>query len=229
MVLTAHQPAYLPWLGYFQKMMLSDEYVILDTVQFEKNSFINRNKIKTSNGATWMTVPVLTKNYRAKTIADMEINNDLNWRKKHWLTLLNNYKKAPFFERYGDFFKDMYTQEWYTLVDLINYSNKFFINELDIKTKFINLGDLDIASKKQDLIIDLCKERKSTNFLFGSQGKDYVDVEKFELEKIEVSFQDYCHPTYRQQWGDFIPYLSVVDLLFNEGPEKSKHLIRGEK
>ena len=229
MILTAHQPAYLPWLGYFQKMMLSDEYVVLDTVQFEKNSFINRNKIKTSNGATWMTVPVLTKNYRTKTIADMEINNDINWRKKHWLTLLNNYKKAPFFERYGDFFKDMYMQEWYTLVDLINYSNKFFINELGIETKLINLGDLDIRSKKQDLIIDLCKERKSTNFLFGAQGRGYVDPEKFELERIDIFFQDYRHPTYRQQWGDFIPYLSVVDLLLNEGPEKSKHLIRGEK
>lgn len=229
MMLTAHQPAYLPWLGYFQKMMLSDEYIILDDVQFEKNSFINRNKIKTSNGAVWMTIPILTKGYKEKTISDMEINNTVKWRKKHWLTLLNNYKKAPFFSQYCDFFEDMYAKKWDTLVDLLTYSNQFFIKELNIETDFIKLSDLNIKSKKQDLIIDLCKERGSNNFIFGSQGRDYVEKEKFDNERIEICFQNYEHPTYRQQWGEFTPYLSVVDLLFNEGPEKSIQLIRGEK
>jgi hypothetical protein len=229
MMLTAHQPAYLPWLGYFQKMMLSNEFIILDAVQFEKNSFINRNKIKTSNGSAWMTVPILTKGYKEKTISDMRINNTVKWRKKHWLTLLNNYKKAPFFPQYCDFFEDMYSKKWDTLVDLVTYSNQFFIKELDIKTNFIKLSDLGIESKKQDLIIDLCKERRYNSFLFGSQGKEYVEKDKFDNEKIETYFQSYKHPIYRQQWGEFIPYLSIVDLLFNEGSEKSIQLIRGEK
>jgi len=227
-MLTAHQPAYLPWLGYFQKMILSSEYIILDKVQFEKNSFINRNRIKSSSGPVWLTVPVLTKGYHEKTILDMKINNTSKWRKKHWLTLLNNYKRAPFFSQYSDFFEDMYAKNWEKLIDLTDYSTRFFIKELDIETYFIKLSALEVESKKQDLVIDICKKRKANSFLFGSQGKDYVDNEKFENENIEIYFQDYEHPTYNQQWGEFIPYLSIVDLLFNEGPEKSQQLIRGE-
>ena len=228
-MITAHQPAYLPWLGFFHKMVLSDQYVILDKVQFEKNSFINRNQIKTSNGTCWLTIPLFMKKHTTKTIMEMRINNTINWRKKHWLTLLNNYKRAPFFSQYSDFFEDMYAKNWEKLIDLTDYSTRFFIKELDIKANFIKLSALEVESKKQDLVIDICKKRKANSFLFGSRGKDYVDNEKFENENIEIYFQDYEHPAYNQQWGEFIPYLSIVDLLFNEGPEKSQQLIRGEK
>lgn len=94
MILSAHQPAYLPWLGYFHKIAISDVFVILDEVQFEKNSFINRNKIKTSNGSVWMSVPINIDGHMNKTIRDMEISNKFNWRKKHWKSIYLNYKKA---------------------------------------------------------------------------------------------------------------------------------------
>jgi hypothetical protein len=133
-ILTAHQPSYLPWLGFFHKLAISDIYVSLDTVQYEKNSFINRNKVKTPNGVVWLTVPVMTKGHLSKTINDMKINNSAKWKIKHWKTLLL-YQKTPYFENYYDFFEKTYMKDWEFLADLNEHLLKFFLKELNINVK----------------------------------------------------------------------------------------------
>jgi hypothetical protein len=225
MILTAHQPAYLPWLGYFHKIALADQFVLLDSVQFEKNSFVNRNKIKTSNGPAWLTIPVQMKGHMEKRIADIHMDNTSNWKRKHWNSLLVNYKKAPFFSRYADFFEVYYSSASDNLVEFISISTNYFFDELRIDRAASRLSELNISSKKQDLIIDLCKVTHSKAFIFGSQGRDYADQSLFDSQNISIYFQEYKHPSYPQLWGNFEPYMGVVDALFNLGPERTREII----
>jgi hypothetical protein len=225
LILTAHQPAYLPWLGFFHKIILSDTYVILDEVQFEKSSFINRNKIKTPEGSQWLTVPVFTAGYRSKTILDMEINNTEDWKISHWNGLYRNYKKAPYFHLYSDFFNETYKQQWTNLTDLLIYTMEFFFKEMKINTKVIRQSELYTKNKKQDLIIELCKKLNADKFVFGALGRNYAQEEIFKNNGIQIYFQDYQHPSYKQQWGEFISHLSIVDLLFNLGAENALDII----
>ena len=225
MIVSAHQPAYLPWLGYFHKMALSDVFVVLDDVQFEKNSFINRNRVKTHNGPIYLTVPVLLKGHTDCTIRDIEINRNEDWRSKHWKTIYFNYKKAPFFSKYSEYFEDLYKNDWVKLNDLLNHTLSFFITELKINSVLHKQSDLGINSKKQQLILDLCKRLNAEMFVFGVLGKDYADAGLFAQEGVKILFQDYQHPVYSQMGGEFVSSLSAIDLLFNVGPERSFDII----
>lgn len=225
MILTAHQPAYMPWLGYFHKVALADNLVILDAVQFEKNSFTNRNKIKTSNGEAWLTIPVEMKGHMGKTILDMQMDSKSNWKKKHWTSLLMNYKKTEYFNRYSSFFEQYYLNDTNELSKFIELSTLFFLQELKIGVSIKKLSELDIQSKKQELIIDLCRATNSNAFVFGALGKDYADHTYFEENAISIYFQEYKHPSYPQLWGDFMPYMGVIDALFNLGPERTREII----
>ncbi len=225
MILTAHQLSYLPWLGYFHKIALADNFVILDAVQFEKNSFTNRNKIKTSNGEAWLTIPVEMKGHMEKTILDMQMDSKSNWKKKHWNSFMLNYKKTEYFNRYSSFFEDYYKNDTNNLSEFILQSTLFFFKELKIDPKIFRLSELKIERKKQDLIIDLCKATNSNAFVFGALGKDYVDENLFKENNIGIYFQEYKHPVYPQLWGDFVPYMGIVDALFNLGPERTKEII----
>jgi hypothetical protein len=227
-ILSAHQPAYLPWLGYFHKIAISNIFVILDNVQLEKNSFINRNKVKTSQGALWLTVPVLISGHTQKAIKDMEINNTIDWRTKHWKTIYLNYKKAAHFAEFSDYFQELYKKEWIKLTDLLEYTLQFFLNALNIKTKIYRQSELQIYSKKQELILDLCKYFKAKIFLFGVLGKKYADTSLFGDNGIRITFQEYNHPVYPQLQGDFIPNLSIIDLLFNVGAHGALEIIMGK-
>lgn len=223
--MSGHQPAYLPWLGFFHKILISDTFVILDEVQFEKSSFINRNKIKAANGPQWITVPLFKSGYTSKGILEMEINNNDDWERKHWLYLYSNYKNAPFFNRYAEFFQSVYNQKWVYLIDLIMYTLDFFVKEMNINTQIIRQSELHTSEKKEKLIIEMCSKLHQDKFVFGTFGKNYVDEKLFKDNGIEIYFQDYHYPTYNQQWGKFEPYMSIVDLLFNVGSEKAGEII----
>lgn len=227
-ILSAHQPAYLPWLGYFHKIAISDAFVILDEVQFEKNSFTNRNKIRTTHGAIWLTVPVLMTGHLKKTISQIEINNETPWRKKHWKSLYFNYKKAPYFDKYADFFEDFYKKDWIRLCDAAEYTLSFFIKELEIKTVFHKQSDLRVESTKQQLVLDLCKKLKSDTFVFGALGKNYADISMFKNNDVKAYFQNYKHPVYPQLQKNFISYLSIIDLLFNVGKARILDIIMSD-
>ncbi len=225
MILTAHQPAYMPWLGYFHKIALADNFVMLDSVQFEKNSFTNRNKIKTSNGEAWLTIPVEMKGHLDKCINEIQMDSKSNWKKKHWNSLLLNYKKAPYFSQYADFFEKYYLNETNNLYDFIQTSSNFFFQELKITPNTKRLSELNIESKKQDLIVELCRKTESNGFVFGALGKNYAYESLFKENNISICFQEYKHPFYQQLWGEFSPYMGIIDALFNLGAERTKEII----
>ena len=215
MILTAHQPAYLPWLGYFEKIMRSDVYIYMDAVQFERASFINRNKIKTSNGPIWLTVPVFSKGHRDTTMVNMKINNELNWQKKHFESICNNYKRAPYFKEIISKIAPFYEQEYDLFCDFCYEYTEFWFNELGMKTKPIRMKDMSVVGYKSELIINMCKLMKADTYISGALGKNYIDNEVFEKNNIEVIYQDYHPNEYPQLWGDFVPNISILDFVMN--------------
>jgi hypothetical protein len=215
MILSAHQPAYLPWLGYFDKIVQSDIFVYLDTVQFEKNSFINRNKIKTSQGALWLTVPVKSKNHLNSSLQELQIDNSLPWKKNHLKTIYANYKKAPRFDECYMKLERIFEEEAELFSDFCFRFLQFWMDELQIKRSIIRSQSLDINSKKSDLVLDLCKHFQVDNYLSGALGRNYIDEASFEEANVKLSYQSYNHPTYPQLWGEFTPYMSVLDFWMN--------------
>jgi len=215
MILTAHQPAYLPWLGYFSKIKQADVFIFLDSVQFEKNSFINRNKIQTHQGPIWLSIPVITKDYKNKSIAELEIDPRQKWASKHLKSIAQNYKKAPHFDRLFPQVEALYQEEHPLLGDLCLAHLKFWLKELQIDTQLVRSSTLDIESKKSDLVLDLCRHFEADHYISGALGKDYLEEENFAEHKIGITYQDYSHPEYPQLHGEFQPYLSVLDFLMS--------------
>ena len=225
MILSAHQPAYLPWLGYFHKIAISDVFVIVDDVQFEKDSFTNRNFIKTQKGTVCLTVPVSTKGHMEGSIMNTEISNEKPWARKHWKSILQSYSKAPYFKKYSDFFEDLYTKEWKMLVDFLDSMLDFFLKEIGIKTPIFKKSSLDINGYKQEMVLNLSKHFKADIFLFGKLGKDYASEEFFAANGVKAVFQEYKHPVYKQLGDKFMPNMSIMDLLLNAGSDRSLDII----
>ena len=216
MIISAHQPAYNPWLGYFDKIKRSDVFVFLDTVQFEKNSFTNRNKIKTANGPVWLTVPVIKTNHFDMVMKDMLIDNRGNWQKKHLNAILLAYKKAPYFSEIFPKLEQLYAKEYEKFIDMSWDHLQFWLDLLHIETKIVKSSALDIHSKKSDMVLDICKELDADQYISGALGKDYLNVSKFEELNMEVIFQNYTYPEYPQLYGDFVPNMGIIDFVMNE-------------
>ena len=227
MILTAHQPVFLPWLGLFHKIALADAYCYFDDVQYLKKDWNNRNMIKTPQGPLWLTVPVLTTGHRNNPLCEIEINNTVNWRKKHWISIANNYRKAPHFEHYAPFLEDVYKREWTLLSDLNEYMLKWFLKELGIDVAFSKASELHFQGAKSDLVLDMCKKLHADTYIFGTLGKDYAKEEDFTRAGVKIAFQEYKHPKYPQLYGEFKPYMSIIDLLFNCGPESFNVIMSG--
>jgi hypothetical protein len=220
MIAAGHQPNYLPWLGFFDKMLHSDVFIIEDNVQYEQQGFTNRNKIKTPNGVKWLTVPV-EHTGQSLPINKVRIakNAEPDWAKRHWLSLKHHYNKAPFWSEYCVFFEETYSQEWTLLVDLNMHLIKGLMGFLKIETPLVLASSLGVTGEKSELVLAQCKALGATVQLSGSGARDYLNVKLFEKEGIKVVFQDFKYPEYNQVYGDFVPNLSVVDYLFCTGGE----------
>ena len=222
MILSATQPCYLPWMGFYNKLINCDLFVLLDNVQFEKGSYTNRTKIKTPKGEKWLTIPVKAK--LGTKINDIETCFE-PWHYEHGAALFRAYKNAPYFTMFG------ITSGSFSLMSTI-LDTLFMLFPRDSatfrRTPFVRQSYIGVSGHKQDLIINLCKHYNADAFLFGAKGRDYVDVEYFKSQGIEPLFQDFECIEYPQQWGGgFMGGLSVVDALFNVGPEKTLDLIKG--
>jgi hypothetical protein len=228
MILSAHQPAYLPWLGYLHKIATCDVFVILDDVQFEKNSYTNRNKIKTPNGELWLTVPIQSKGHLEKPIRLLEIDNQSNWQDKHWKTILQSYKKAPFYKESISWLEEIYANKWTNFVELTNRMTKEILKRVGIKTKLIQQSELNCQRKKQELILELCEKTGADTYISGTLGQNYIEPASFENKGIRIMFQEYRHPVYTQLYGEFIPYMSCLDLLMNVGEKRALDVIFDE-
>lgn len=229
MIVSIHQPSYLPWLGYFEKIARSDIHVVLDTVQFEKNSFSNRNKIKTPQEWTWLSIPVLTKGkFGDLSFQNLEIDNAQKWQTKHLKTILMNYTKAPYFDQYKQGLMSFYENKtWTNLGDLNFKMLKYFLGELDIDTKIVLASDIDAEGQKSDLVLNICKHFGASEYISGALGSNYLDEQSFEDIDIKIAYQHYQHPVYNQLYNEFQPYMAIIDLLFNCGAE-SKNILLGK-
>lgn len=227
MILTAHQPVYLPWLGLFHKIALADHFISFDQVQFVPKDWISRNQILTPKGPIWLSVPCEKKGRFDSTISQTLIVNNSNWGRKHWNSIQFNYAKAKFFKKYADFLEDTYQREWTLLADLNAHILSWALDELGIKVPVESAGKFEFQGEKSALVLDMCQQLKADAYIFGALGKDYADVEAFEKAGVKAMFQDYEHPQYPQMHDGFTPYLSILDLLFNCGPDSFDVLMSG--
>jgi hypothetical protein len=226
MIVSINQPAYLPWLGYFHRIAVSDTHIVLDHVQFEKNSFTNRNKIRTLEGWCWLTVPVMTAGkFGCLPINEIEITNEKKWAAKHWQSLRFNYAKAPFFAQHAAYFEDVYARPWRKLADLAGEITAYLLNAFDIKTPLHFSSRMKVSGKRDELVLNLCRELGATVYLSGPLGRNYLREDLFQSAGIAVRYDDYHHPTYRQVHPGFEPYMAALDLLFNAGPNSLEILL----
>lgn len=219
MRVSINQPAYLPWLGYFNRIAISDIHVVLDQVQFEKNSAINRNKIRTGQGWSWLTVPVRTKGkFGELEICNLEIDNTSNWSEKHWKAICHSYGKTAYFEKYAADLEKIYGRRWVRLFDLMDEINRYFIAQvLSLPTALRYGSAMQVDGKKSDLVLNICKELGATTYISGPFGRDYLDEEQFLSNDIQIEYHDYVHPVYPQHYQPFEPYMSTLDLIMNCG------------
>jgi WbqC-like protein family len=227
MKISIHQPEHLPWIGFFHKMFLVDVFVLLDVVQYRKQYFQNRNRIRTHNGFVWNTVPVLTKGKRDQLINEVKIDwRDREWPHRIWGAIEHNYSRAPFYLSYKEIIKEIYIDyQWENLVDLNITLIKHLKHLLGIKAKLLIASNLGVSGKSTNLIIDICKKIKADVYLSGRYGIDYLEEHKFMEENIELKYHKFEHPIYQQVYDGFIPEMSVIDLLFCHG-EKSLQIIK---
>jgi hypothetical protein len=228
MIISVHQPQYIPWLGYFDKIAKSGAFVFLDRVQYKAREFQNRNKIRTKDGAMWLTVPVVSKGLGLQDISDVAIDNTFVWRRQHLLGIKTSYGRSDHFDRYFPFFEDLYKKEWNKLIDLNIAVVLWTLKELEIKTPLYYESKLRTGGKKTGRIIEICGKLNADKYLSGAGGKDYLDEDSLAKAGVGLLYQDFKHPVYRQQFmksdKDFIRHLSILDLLFNEGPGSRKIL-----
>jgi hypothetical protein len=216
---TIHQPEFLPWLGWIDKVRQCDVFVLLDSVQYEKNYFQNRNRIRSANGSTWLTVPVLTKGFFGQTIRDVKIQNDETWRRKHVQSIKQNYSSAPFFDRYFPDLQNIYEAATDNLAELNIAAIEWIVGAFGLKSKFIRSSQLGVTGKRSELLANLCLAVGASRYLSGISGKDYLDPSYFHSAQVIVQYQEFNHPIYKQCYEPFMPQMSSIDLLFNAGPQ----------
>ena len=217
-----HQPEYLPWLGYFNKVRLCDLLVIEDQVQYRRQRFQNRNAIKTPMGPRWLTVPI-HHNSLHTMINMVRINNKIEhgsvWHERHLRTLRANYGRAKFFDDYIDAINSVYQKDWQLLADCNIALLKVLFRILGINVRTKRASELGVTTAKNERIIEICKRVGADVYVTGRGGLNYLNKQLFEADGITVLLNDYKHPSYSQRFMKlgFIPNLSVVDLIFNHG------------
>jgi len=231
MRVTIMQPAYISWLGYFNRIRNSDLFIYLDDVQLDHSSktrFTNRNKINTFNGPLWLTLPLKIKGNNNKKIYELQIVKD-QWAKKHKKNIQFNYKNAPFFYDFSDPILEAYDNNWNSLVQLIYHLDNCFFDILEINTPIVRSSTIKTEGLKSDYILNLCKSQGATEYVSGIFGKDYLDQEAFRKAGIDILIHEYQPTPYKQNFKNFTPYLSIIDLVFNEGIKSIELIGKGSK
>jgi hypothetical protein len=223
MIVAAHQPHYLPWLGYLDKLAKADLFVVMDDLQYEPQNFQNRQRVKLPTGPAWLTVPLL-RGAQVERICDKRIDNTGNpkqhWQRRTWLTIETNYRRAPGFARYAGELRAIYARPWTRLVELDLQLLDLARRVLDLRVPIVRSSSLGLAGAKTDRIVDLCRKVGARAYLSGSGGSTgYLDVEQLGRAGIGVIWQHFVHPVYLQRYADtgFVSHLGFIDLLLNCG------------
>lgn len=222
------QPGFLPWLGFFDQMIRADHFVYYDDVQFDKHGWRNRNRIKTANGIAWLTVPVRHSGQHGQAILDTEIDHSKKWARKMIASLKQSYARSPHCERYlGELEQALCTDPPNLLVDLDLRLTELMRAWLGIRTTVLRSSELGIEGGQTERLVSICKHLKADSYLSGNAAQDYLQQDLFEAAGISVVWQNYVHPIYPQLHGEFVPYLSAIDLILNVGPD-SGSVVRGK-
>lgn len=228
MIITIHQPEHLPWLGFYNKLSKAEVFVILDSVQFEKNYFQNRNRIIGSNGVQYIGIPASTAGHMEGTIATTRIASATNpkWKAKYLNTIRQSYSKHPYFNDVFPILEKAISVSEDNLCEINIAIFQSFANAMGFTPQYIRSSTLKVAGLKSDLILSICKELNADVYIAGPSGRDYLDMQSFADANIKVVFNDYHHPAYPQKkCTEFIPYMSALDLFMNVGFEEGKRII----
>ena len=224
------QPCYIPWKGYFDLIGLSDEFVILDDVQYAKNTWYNRNRLKSPAGLKWLTLPVLRSGPSFKPINEVGIAD--GWARKHLDFIAQNYRKAPYFDVFFPKLEKTYenAEKCTSLLEIDRIFIEFFCRELDIRTPIVLSSQIGAEGRSSQRVLDICIKRKADIYLSGPAAQTYLDLEKFAEAGIAVEWMDYSgYREYPQLHGAFEHAVSIVDLVLNTGPEAAGYLKSGRR
>jgi len=217
------QPSYIPWRGYFHQIREADVFVFYDDVQYDAHGWRNRNRIKSSGGSVWLTIPVLQKGARSRgiPISAIDISQDSRWSKKHWSTLTQSYRRAPHFDRYAPLLEKFYSSRPTRLADFTIELTQALAAELGLhSTKFLRSSTIvrPTDHKTADLLNILAHVGADT-YVSGPSARDYLDLDHLTRQGIETRFMAYDYPAYPQLHPPFDPGVSILDLLFMVGPD----------
>lgn len=220
MIAAIHQPNFIPWIGYFYKMLKCQRFVFLDDVQYNRRSVTSRVKIKIQQGEKWLPVPVKKKGRYHQLVSEVELETGDIWKKKILGTLQSSYGKAPYYKTYFPEFETILQEEHHSLAELNIELIQWLANAFDIKTPMVKSSELaGITGQSTERLVSICKAVGARQYLSGFGGQNYQEEEIFKENSIELVVYDFKHPEYPQLWGAFIPGLSAIDLLFNCGPQ----------
>lgn len=225
MIIFVHQPEYMPWLGFFDKLARCDTFVIYDDAQFQHGGFHNRNKIRTLEGWQWLTVPI-THGY-PQTIKDVKISGT-EWKNKHLNAIKHHYEKTPYFNDYFPIIKETLDFDHESLLALNMHLIRTFAEILSIRANMVRSSEFTYKGKeKNEKLISMCRFMGADVYLSGSGGRSYIDEALFSRANLDVKWHSYEHPTYMQRYEGFEPNMSVIDLLFNAGPKAKEIMLKG--
>ncbi len=225
MILSGHQPNYLPYPGLIGKIMQSDCFIFVSNVQFEKKSWQNRNRIKGANGEIMLTVPTLTKGKYEQKISEVVIDNKSDWRSKHFQAFVLSYKKAPYYKEFIPFLEDVYSRHWDSLMELDIHIMKHILEVLDSQTILYYDTEYDFDGKKTDYLVDMTRKLNCNTYLSNKGSENYVDIDKFIENGLNHQYLNYNGIEYRQCFKGFIPFLSIFDMLFNIGKDSTREIL----
>jgi len=219
------QSCYIPWKGYFDLINSVDEFILYDDMQYTKRDWRNRNKIKTKNGIMWLTIPVMVKNKYFQKICETEIS-DPKWNQRHWKSIIHHYSGAKHFLDYRKMFEELYLGMKESFLSQINYQCIIAIcGILGIETKISWSKNYRLTGDRIEKLNNLCMQAGATEYLTGPTAKEYLNVNSFRNHGIKIRFMDYSgYPEYRQLHSPFEHGVSIIDLLFNEGPKAKKFM-----
>lgn len=220
------QSNYIPWKGYFDQINMVDEFIIYDDVQYTRRDWRNRNKIVTPNGLSWLTIPVHVKGKFSQNINETVVE-DSKWAKKHWNSLVHNYKKSQYFWEYMHHFESIYIEcASEVFLSKINYQLIKAANALlGITTSLKCSSDFNAVGNPSERLLDICKKTGATTYLSGPAAMNYLDTEMFIKNGVSVEWMDYTgYPVYNQMYKPFEHGVSILDLIFNEGPNAIKYM-----
>jgi hypothetical protein len=225
MITFVHQPEYIPWLGFFDKLARCDTFIIYDDTQYVHGGYQNRNRIRTAQGWRWLTIPIVHNH--PQMIKDVKISGT-NWAKEHMRLITQNYEKTPYFQKYYPTINEALNSNHELLIDLDLHLIKLLAETLGIKTRMVRSSEFPYSGNdKNEKLVSMCKFMNASVYLSGSGGKSYVDEKIFSANHINLQWHTYNHPVYPQSFSGFEPNMSIIDLLFNVGPQAKEVILKG--